>query len=95
MGTHPATRSIAMPSALATSTLVDHIDVYDLPTEPSCSRGAQKGFWRILAQYVAWFRVRRAHRMQHLCVVSHRFETPAELFARQYPASYLQAYVGL
>ena len=81
-----------MPLVLATSTLVDHIDVHDLPTEPPRAGRAQQGFWRTLAQYVAWLRVRRARRMQHLCAVSHRFETPAELFARQYPSSYLQAY---
>ena len=81
-----------MPSVLATSTLVDHLDVHDLPTETPRARRVQQGLWRTLAQYVAWLRVRRTHRMQHLCAVSHRFETPAELFARQYPASYLQAY---
>jgi hypothetical protein len=80
-----------MPSVFTTSTLIDHIDVRDLPTEPPRADRAQKGFWRILAQYVAWFRVRRARRMQHLCAVSYQFETPAELFARQYPGSYLQA----
>ena len=84
-----------MPSVLATSTLADHIDVHHLPTEPSRAYRAQKGFWRTLAQYVAWLRVRRAHRMQHLCAVSHRFETPAELFARQYPSSYIQGFSGL
>jgi len=80
-----------MPSILATSPLVDHIDVHDLPTEPPRAGRAQKGFWRTLAQYVAWLRVRRTCRMQQLCAVSHQFETPAELFARQYPSSYLQA----
>ena len=84
-----------MPSVLATSTLVDHIDIHDLPIEPPRAHRAQKGFWRTLAQYVAWLRVRRTHRMQHLCAASHRFETPAELFIRQYPSSYLQAYSGL
>ena len=84
-----------MPLVLATSTLVDHIDVHDLPTEPPRAGRAQQGFWRTLAQYVAWLRVRRTRRMQHLCAVSHRFETPAELFARQYPSSYLQAYSNL
>lgn len=84
-----------MPSVLATSTLVDHIDVHDLPTELPRARRAQKGFWRILAPYMAWLRARRTRRMQHLCAVSYRFETPAELFARQYPSSYLQAYSGL
>jgi hypothetical protein len=84
-----------MPSVLATSIPIDHIDIHDLLTEPPRARRAQKGFWRTLAQYVAWLRVRRAHRMQHLCAVSHRFETPAELFVRQYPSSYLQAFSGL
>ena len=84
-----------MPSVLATSTFVDHIDVHDFPTELLRARRAQKGFWRTLTQFVAWLRVRRSRRMQHLCVVSHRFETPAELFAPQYPSSYLQAYSGL
>ena len=88
-----------MLSALTTSALIDHIDVRDnvrdLPTELPCVGRAQKGFWRTLAQYVAWFRIRRARRMQHLRAVSYQFETPAELFARQYPASYLQAFSGL
>ena len=84
-----------MPSVLTTSALIDHIDVRDLPTELPRAGRAQKGFWRTLAQYVAWFRVRRTRRMQHLRAVSYRFETPAELFARQYPASYLQAFSGL
>ena len=81
-----------MPSVLATSTLVDCIDVHDLPIEPPRARRAQQGFWRILAQSVAWLRLRRTHRLQHLCAISYRSETPAELFARQYPSSYLQAY---
>lgn len=84
-----------MPSVLTTSALVDHIDVRDLPTESPRAGTAQKGLWRILAQYVAWFRVWRTRRMQHLCAVSYQFETPAELFARQYPASYLQAFARL
>jgi hypothetical protein len=84
-----------MPSVLATSTLVDHIDTHDLPIEPPRAHRAQQGFWRTLAQCMAWLRVRRTHRMQHLCAASYRFETPMELFARQYPSSYLQAYSGL
>ena len=84
-----------MPSVLATSTLVDHMDVHDLPTEPPRACRAQQGLWRALTQYVAWLRVRRTRRMHHLCAVSHQFETPAELFARQYPSSYLQALSGL
>lgn len=84
-----------MPSVLATSALIDHIDVRDLPTKPPRAGSVQKGFWRLLTQYVAWFRVRRARRLQHLCAVSYHFETPTELFARQYPASYLQAFSGL
>ena len=84
-----------MPSVLTTAALVDHIDVRDLPTESPRADRAQKGFWRTLAQYVAWFRVRRTRRMQHLCAISYQFETPAELFARQYPASYLQAFSRL
>ncbi len=84
-----------MPSVLATSTLVDDIDVHDLPPELPRAHRAQQGFWRPLTQFMAWLRVRRTRRMQHLCAVSYRFETPAELFARQYPSSYLQAYSGL
>ena len=83
-----------MPSVLATSTLVDCIDVHDLPIEPPRARRAQQGFWRLLAQYVAWLRVRRTRRMQQLCAVSQQFETPVELFARQYPASYLLGFSG-
>jgi hypothetical protein len=83
-----------MPSVLATSTLVDHIDVHDLPTEPPRTGRAPQGFWRTLAQYVARLRVRRTRHMQHLCAVSHRFETPVELFARQYPSSYFRGFSG-
>ena len=84
-----------MPSVLATSTLADHIALRDLPTELPRARTAPMGLWRPLAQYVAWLRDRRARRLQHLCAVSYRYETPAELFARHYPTSYLQAYSGL
>jgi hypothetical protein len=84
-----------MPSVLATSTLADHIDVHHLPTELSRAYRAQKGFWRILAQCVAWLHARRIDRRQHLCAVSHQFETPVELFARQYPASYLLGFSSL
>ena len=84
-----------MPSVLATSIPVDHIDLHDLTIEPPRAGRAQKGFWRTLTQYVAWLRVRRTLHLQHLCTVSYRCETPAELFARQYPASYLQAFSGL
>jgi hypothetical protein len=84
-----------MPSSLGSSTLDDHLDVHDLPIEQPRAFGAQKGLRRTLAQCVAWLRVRRARRLQHLCTVSYRFETPAELFARQYPSSYLQGFSGL
>ena len=84
-----------MPSFLATSTLVDHIDVHDLSTEPPRARRAQQGFWRTLASYVAWLRVRRTRHLQQLCAVSHRFATPVELFARQYPSSYLLGFSGI
>jgi hypothetical protein len=83
-----------MPSVLAASTLVDHRDVFDLPTEPPRARRALQGFWRTLTQYVAWLRVRRTRHVQHLCAVSYRFETPAELFARQYPSSYFRGFSG-
>lgn len=82
-----------MPSISATSTFVDHTDNRHTAL-PRADR-PHKGFWRTLAQYVAWLRVRRVCHMQRLCAASHQFETPAELFARQYPASYLQAFSGL
>jgi hypothetical protein len=84
-----------MPSVLTPSALVDHIDIHDLPAELPRTGTARKGFWPTLAQYVAWFRVRRTRHMHRLCAASYGFETPAELFARQYPASYLQALSGL
>ena len=83
-----------MPSALTSSTLLDHIDVHDFPTMPPRTHGARPAFWRTLAQYVAWPRLQKTDRQQHLCAVSQRCETPAELFARQYPASYLLGYTG-
>jgi hypothetical protein len=84
-----------MPSVLATSTRVDHLDVYDRHTAPPSARRAQQGFWRTLAQHLAWPRIQRSHRRQHACAVSHRIETPAELLARQYPALYIQACLGV
>jgi len=84
-----------MPSVLATSIPVDHIDLHDLTIEPPRAGRAQKGFWRILAQCVAWLHARRIDRRQHLCAVSHKFETRVELFARQYPASYLLGFSSL
>ena len=83
-----------MPSALTSSTLLDHIDGHDFPTMTPRTRGARQGFWRTLAQYVPWSRVQKTYRRQHLCAVSQQVETPAELFARQYPASYLLGYAG-
>ena len=82
-----------MPSVLAISIPIDHIDIYDLPTEPHRTRRAQKGFWRTLAQYVAWFRVRRTHHMQHLCAVSHQLDRQSCLHSST--LSYLQAFSGL
>jgi hypothetical protein len=84
-----------MPSVLATSTRVDHLDVYDLHTAPPSARRAQKGFWRTLAQHLAWPRIQRPHRRQHAGAVSHRIETPMELLARQYPSLYVQAFLGV
>ena len=66
-----------MPSVLGTSTLVDHMDVHDLPTEPPRACRAQEGLWRTLHSQWRGFCVWRASRRQHLCAVSHRFETPA------------------
>ena len=80
-----------MPSVLTPSA----IDIHDLPAELPRAGRAQKGLWPTLAQYVAWFRVRRTRRMQRLCAAAYGFETPAELFARQYPTSYLQVFSSL
>lgn len=85
-----------MPSVLATSTLVDHLDVHDLPTALPGARRAQKGFWHTLAQYIAWPRVQMSYRLQPADAVAYRrFETPQELFARQYPVSYAQGFSGV
>lgn len=86
-----------MPSVLATSIpVVEHLDVHDLPTALPRARRARQGLWRTLAQHVAWLCVRRPHRMQLSCVVSHsRPETPEKLFAQQYPASYLLGFSGV
>ena len=84
-----------MPSVLTTSTLIDHIDIYDFPTTPPRARGAQQGFWRTLVQRVARPRVRETSHRQHPYVVSRQLETPVELLARQYPARYLRACLGV
>ena len=85
-----------MPSVLAASTLIEHIKVHDLPTAPPRARRPRKGFWCALTQYVAWLRVRRSQRMQPSSAVSyHHPETPEQLFAQQYPSSYLLGFSGV
>jgi hypothetical protein len=85
-----------MPSVLATSTLVEHLDVHDLPTALPRARRARQGFWRTLVQHVAWLCVQRPHQMQLAYAVSHhRLETPEKLFVRQYPSSYLLGFSGV
>ena len=85
-----------MPSVLATSTLVNHFDVHDLPTAPSRAGRALQGFWRTLTQYITWPRVQMSYRMHPAYAASYRrLETPEQLFARQYPGSYLQGLSGV
>ena len=84
-----------MSSVGTPSTLVDYIDVHDLPTTPSRAPEAQRGFWSTLVQYVTWPRVRKTSRSPQPYAISHRLETPAELLARQYPTLYLHACLGV
>ena len=60
-----------MPSVLATSTLVDHIDIHDFPIELPRARRAQKGFWRTLTQSVAWLRRSESPAVCNIPVLSH------------------------
>jgi hypothetical protein len=84
-----------MPSVLTPSTLIDYIDIHDLPTTPSCTRGARRGFWSTLMQYVTRPRVQKTYRRPQPYAISHRIETPTELLARQYPTLYIQACLGV
>src|SRR5437879_13580697 len=48
-GTHPETRSIAMPSVLDAPEYLEHVEIQDLHIEKSRARRARPGFWRTLA----------------------------------------------
>jgi hypothetical protein len=84
-----------MPSVVAPSTLLDYIDVHDLPTTPSRARQARRGFWRTLVHYATRSRARKTSRRPPRCTTSHQIDTPAELLARQYPTIYLYAFLGV
>ena len=84
-----------MATVLTPSTLIDDIDIHDLPTRPSRNREDRQGFWSTLAQYVTWPRARKTSRRPQPCATSHQLDTSAELLARQYPTICLYAFLGV
>jgi hypothetical protein len=78
-----------MPSILDTPEHIDDIDLHDLPS-------AHPGFWHTLTRYLVWPHAQQPHRRQRSCAIARpqTMETPVELWARQYPKLYLQAFAG-
>ena len=91
-GKHPETRSIAMPSVLATPELIEPVETLHLPTEQPQVRHAHPGCLRILAHWVVRHMTRSPRARQAPSGgVRRPFETPMDRFAREYPSVSLYA----
>jgi hypothetical protein len=70
----------------------EHIIYKEQPPE----REAHPGFWHTVLQYVKRHRVHTPHgSLSSSHGPLHRFETPADLLAREYPSLYIRAYAGV
>ena len=90
-----------MPSVIDAPERVEHeehalYEERDLYKEQTPVREAHPGFWHTVLQYVKRHRV---HTPPGTPSPSHGplhgMETPADLFAREYPSLYIRAYVGV
>jgi len=83
-----------MLSVIDTPEVGEH-EEHDLYDEQPQARAAYRGFWYTVVQYIRRHRVHTLQSTPSSSHVSlHPFETPVELWARQYPSLYLQAFAG-
>jgi len=79
--------------------LVEYVDTHDFTIETRAQpqpRHARPGFWRTLAHTITQYLTpRRRERHAPVCSARQPFETPADLFARQYPNLYIRAFCGV
>jgi hypothetical protein len=87
-----------MPSVMDAPELHEYVATHDLPIERELPqpRLARPGFWCTLVHQIAPH-LTSTPRQQHTssCHAPRPVETPAELFARQYPSLYLRALCGI
>jgi hypothetical protein len=78
-----------MPSVIDAPARLTDENLHDLSS-------AQPGFWRTLAQSIVRPYAQQPRRMQRSCAMTRpqTMETPVELWARQYPKLYLQAFAN-
>ncbi len=83
-----------MLSVIDTPEIGEH-EEHDLYEEQPQVRTTHPGFWHTVVHYVRRHRVHTPQGTPSSSRVSlHPFETPVELWARQYPSLYLQAFAG-
>ncbi len=91
-GKHPGTKSIAMPSVLATPERIEHIETPHLPAERPQARHAPPGCLQTLAHWVVRHMIHPPHaRQAPSSWVRRPFETPMDRLVREYPLISLYA----
>ena len=83
-----------MPAVLDAPEVMDY-EAHDLFATQPRVRPDRAGFWSTVAQYMRRQSVRRFHRPPSSRLPVPKFEAPADLLARQYPALYIQACTGV
>ena len=73
-----------MPTVLDTPTVLEHIEIDNLPIEQLPARSAHPGFWRTLAHGVTTY-LTHTSRERH-APSSRPFETPMDRLVREYPS---------
>jgi hypothetical protein len=88
-----------MPSVMDAPELVEYVETHDLTIETLAQpqpRRARPGFWHTLGHRIAgYFTPAPRKQIASSCHAPRPVETPAELFARQYPTLYLRALSGV
>ena len=84
-----------MPAVIDAPAVVT-CEAHALYEEQPHARIAHPGFWHTLVQYIVRPQTKRSPRTLRFCAMTRpqKMETPVELWARQYPHLYLQAFAG-